>query len=269
MASPQTTQDKGNEFFGAVQIEISTDGISWVDVGAADAAVFTENLVISTLETQNAEDEDLITDQTGTIEFNQFEWRNENARSIMRNGIDTIENIAGTPVVGASQTAASGSWNYNKFIKIENQNGDGSIISVTSVTGGTDGLLTVDVDYYIGRNDLGEYGIFIIDSATVTTEAQDMVIVYDYTPNASTRYWSGGIQDVPQFQTRLTNTETIDGVSVTNRWVFPKTNLGTGWTFEFKKYNDEDTRVFSPVTINVKQDNTQDAGKRLYYREES
>ena len=203
MASPQTTQDKSNEFFGAVQIEVSETGSTWVDVGAANAAVFTEELVVSTLETDNAEDEDLITDQRGTVTFDGFEWRNESVREIMRNGIDTIENIAGTPVSGATQTVDSGDWGYNDFIIIENQNGDGSIITVNSVTGSVDGALVAETDYFIGQDTLGNWGIFIIDSATVTTEAQDMVIDYDYTPNASTRVWSGGIQDVPQFQMRI------------------------------------------------------------------
>jgi len=80
---------------------------------------------------------------------------------------------------------SSGSWNYNNFIRITNQNGDGSAITVNSVTGATDGLLVAGTDYYVGQNDDGEYGIFIIDSATVTTETQDITIDYDYTPNSS------------------------------------------------------------------------------------
>lgn len=95
----------------------------------------------------------------------------------------TTSNVAGTLVSGATQTAASGAWAYKQFIKIENQNGDGSAITVNSVTAATDGALVADTDFYVGQNDAGEYGIYVIDSATVTTTSQALTIDYDYTPN--------------------------------------------------------------------------------------
>lgn len=88
-------------------------------------------------------------------------------------------------VSSASQVVAADSYWYNQFIKIENQNGDDSAITVNSVTAWTDWLLVADTDYYIGQNEAGEYGIFIIDSVTVTTLSQTMTLDYDYTPNAS------------------------------------------------------------------------------------
>jgi len=97
----------------------------------------------------------------------------------------TVTVTAATLVSGATQTVLADSYEFNQFIKIENQNGNGGAITVNSVTGGTDGLLVADTDYYIGQNEAGEYGIFIIDSATVTTVSQNMVLDYDYTPNAS------------------------------------------------------------------------------------
>ncbi len=96
----------------------------------------------------------------------------------------TIENVAWTIVNNFSQEVASGDWNYNKFIPLTNQNGDGSAITPDSVTAGTDGALVLDTDYFLTDVD-GVKGIMIIDSTTVTTEAQTITIVYDYTPNAS------------------------------------------------------------------------------------
>jgi len=52
------------------------------------------------------------------------------------------------------------------------------------VTGGTDGLLVADTDYFVGQNADGDTIITIIDSTTVTTEAQTMTVVYGYTPSA-------------------------------------------------------------------------------------
>jgi len=117
-------------------------------------------------------------------------WDMENV-SKLSGGIYTYTAVAGTPVIGASQTASSGAWGYNDFILIENQNADLAAVSITTVTGGTNGLLVADTDYYVGTNEKGESGIFIIDSATVTTEAQDMVIVYDYTPATGKLITSG------------------------------------------------------------------------------
>jgi len=97
----------------------------------------------------------------------------------------TTSSVAGTLVSGADQVVASGAWSYNGFIKIANQNGNGSAITVNSVTGSVNGVLVAGTDYFVGKNEAGEYGITIIDSTTVTTLVQNMAIDYDYTPNAS------------------------------------------------------------------------------------
>jgi hypothetical protein len=267
MANPQTTESQQYELLGAVQIELSADGVTWTDLGAVTTGtVITENSVYSNLENENASDRDSLTDQTATVELNRLEIYNDTIEDIMRGSIDLTTNVAGVLVSAASQTKASGSWSYDKFFPITNQNGDGTIITPTSVTGGTDGLLVEDTDYFVIKNDSGISGIYIIDSATVTTEAQDIVIIYDYTPNASTIRTTGGLNDVDNFQLRLTNVETIQSVARTVQYQFYKCNLASGMNLEIKKYNDEDTRVIDPTTINAKQDITRTIGDRLYKR---
>lgn len=97
----------------------------------------------------------------------------------------TPSDTAASPVAGATQTLASGSWAYNNFYVIENQMGDGSAVTVNSVTGGTDGALTDGNGYHFGTNEDGEYGIYLGDAASeLTTASQAIVIDYDYTPNA-------------------------------------------------------------------------------------
>jgi hypothetical protein len=97
-------------------------------------------------------------------------------------GVATLTTIPGTLVAGASQVVASGAWGYNDFIPIEHQNGNGAIITINSVTGSVDGALVAETDYFKGQDSQGRWGIFIINSATVTTEAQNITINYDYTP---------------------------------------------------------------------------------------
>jgi hypothetical protein len=63
-------------------------------------------------------------------------------------------------------------------------------------------------DYFVIRNAQGDYGIYITNSVDVTTEAQAVVITYNYTPNASTRLTpkTGGI--APSYVVQFTNTDT-------------------------------------------------------------
>jgi hypothetical protein len=133
--------------------------------------------------------------------------------NIIRGGIDTYAAVAGTPVSGASQVIASGAWAYKKFIKIENQNYNGGAITVNSVTAGTDGVLVADTDYYVGQNENGDYGIYVIDSLTVTTLNQTLTINHDYTPAASKTLSSGGKYEIAYKVIRLTNTHPINGTT--------------------------------------------------------
>ncbi len=268
MANPQATETIDNELLGAVSIEVSTNGSSWVDVGAVNSAVLTENMTVSTVETQNAVDRDLITDQTGTLSFDRLEMWKSDVSDIIRSGIDTKETIAASTVSGATQVVASGSWGYNDPFIIENQNGDETQLTINSVTGGTDSLLVADTDYFIGQDENGLTIITVIDSATVSTLSQTMTVDYDYTPSATTRYYTGGFQDFTKFYLRVSNTETINSISTTTRWTtYDNCNLASGEETTFKKYNDGDPRVAVPTTISIKQDITKDIGKRLWYKD--
>jgi hypothetical protein len=198
--------------------------------------------------------------QNGTVTMDWFEQMYSAANEILRGDIDKITNIAGVLVSGATQTVSSGNWKFTKFIKIENQNGDGSAITVNSVTGSVDGLLVVDTDYYVGQNDFDEYGIYIIDSATVTTESQDMVFDYDYTPTATRRIDTGGFDgEIPKFQMKIENIYE-DGDNVTYYiWLCQLTN---GRNLEFKKYNEDDTRLVATVEIEFQLDPARSAADR-------
>lgn len=107
----------------------------------------------------------------------------------MNDGIFTRTVTEAAEVVGESDTVLSGAWSFNTFIPLEGQH-SGTTFSVTSVTGVTNGLLVVNVDY-ITHKVGGLWGITIIDSVTVTTEAQNIAIVYTYTPAAGINYTVG------------------------------------------------------------------------------
>ena len=266
MSNPQTTETTTQVLYGAVKIEVSTTSnfAAAVDIGAVNGAKYTEEMKISTLESDNAVDRDIVTEQKGMIEFEQIQMLNEAARVIMRGTLDTVTPVAGVLVPAATQTIFSGSWGYNTFEPFEHQNGSGAIIAVTSVTGSTDGALVAETDYFIVKAEDGRYGIIVKDSATVTTISQNLALVYAYTPTASVTYETGGKSAVPVFYVRLTNTD--ENGKIVKWETLGKCNLTKGDEIVFKKYNAEDTRVPIPVAIQVRQDITLTVGKQLMKR---
>lgn len=170
---------------GSVRVQVGASFGALTDIGALRNPVLTSLAENQAITFDNVDDlKKFVNGQKFQVTFDLCEVNLSNL-AVLDAGLVTLTTVAGTIVNNATQTVASGAWAYNKFIKITNQNGDGSAITVDSVTGGTDGALTANTDYYVGRNNAGEYGIFIIDSSAVTTLSQAIVIQYDYTPNAS------------------------------------------------------------------------------------
>ena len=170
--------------------------------------------LVANIDTSNVID--VQSDDCGTVFKVTDVQANVEAELLENMGRDTIDflftttssNVAGTPVAWALQNVASGSWNYNNFIKIANQNGNGSAITVNTVTGSVDGALVAGTDYFVGQNEAGEYGIFVIDSATVTTEVQDIDLDYDYTPNAAEQaIIDVNSTEVKSFEVKITATQ--------------------------------------------------------------
>jgi len=266
MAEPQTTETIAYQLNGAVMIEVAElESSTWVDAGAVIGAKFNEELTVSTIESDNVEDRKLVTDQKAMIEFEQIEFMNDDVREITRGGLDLVTNIPATPVSAHNQTALDGAWSWNVPIALTFKNSSGAMITPTTVTGGTDGLLVEDTDYFVSKIGSVSY-VTIVDSATVTIEGQDMVIVYDYTPIASQEVTTGGISVIPEFQARFTNTDE-NGKIV--QWLFFKCSITKGFELEFQKYNAEDSRVKNPTSFEAMKDSSLANGAQLYKKTET
>jgi len=260
-----SVQDLTAIFRGSAQLEIApynagsvatmaastdaTDAVSWVDVGSIDGLVFSEALTSTQLKGDNALEVKYVSEQTLALEFNQREAIREAVREVLRGAFD----VSGTPVAAGivnnhSYVVSSGAWNYNKFIALDHQNGAGTIITPDSVTGGVNGALDVNVDYVITEQSPGSgiWGIVLTDSAAgkITTEAQTITIVYDYTPNASQTTYFGGKTSLPYFMARLSNVNE-DG-DLVRFWAW-KLSLNTGMEFAFKKDDDADPTVTQAI----------------------
>jgi hypothetical protein len=176
-------------------------------------------------------------------------------------GLATVTQNAGTLVSGASQVVSSGEWGYNDFIKIENQNGDGSAITVNSVSGATDGALVEETDFYVGQNDHDEWGIFIIDSATLTTESQDITINYDYTPNAS-KELNAGTSTLELTAKIVRFTHTDENGKKFELTIWSATPSG-GFTITFPAATNDQVMTL-PISLEGKPDTSRADGKQLF-----
>jgi len=143
-----------------------------------------------------------IAEETATSTFTLFEIDLETVTKLNGN-VGKYTSVSSAPVVGAGQTIASGDWEFNKPVEFNVMSTTEP--SMTSVTGGTDGALVKDTDYFITKGDGNSWTINVIDSTTVTIEAQDIVMVFDYTSVESEVMTSGGGVNQDNVAIRLTN----------------------------------------------------------------
>ena len=174
----------------------------------------------------------------------------------------------------------SGNWSFDTPILLTAQNADGTAPTIDSVTGGTDGALTEDTDYFLTVID-GDYYITVIDSSTVTTTAQSITIQADYTPAARTRRSTGGLTNQTPIEVRLTNRnpDTADaadaastaGISVgdaiwrTTQYVFYRGTVSTGETVTFPAETGTETIIRYPFEGTFILDPTRTAGDQLFH----
>jgi hypothetical protein len=176
-------------------------------------------------------------------------------------GMYTLTNTAGTPVAGATQSVASG-YDYDTFIPIANQNGDGSAITINSVTqdpSGTPTPLVLDTDYFKGFSN-GIYGIWVKDTAT-SDNAFDFEIDYDYTPNASKKLTAGtsSITITPK-ALRFKHT---DSNSKSRYMVVYSAIVQPGFTFTFGSAENEGIETIA-ITMQGDLDTSRADGDQLF-----
>jgi len=250
-----------------MNIAISTDsGSSWSDIGLlAGGATLTHNFTKQTINGGNKNKiVDRIKDQTVALAPSALWSQDLAVFEKLGGGLYTRTAVAGTPVTGASQVVAANGWAYQKFIKLTNQNYDGSAVTVNSVTGSVDGLLAVNTDYYIGRNEAGEYGIFVLDSATVTTVNQTLTINTDYTPAASSYITAGtSLLELTSFQVRMRHYTDV-GLTAFDQEVYVyNAATDSGIQFNFKGQN-EDGLFETTMSFTGSLDESRTSGDQLF-----
>jgi hypothetical protein len=262
-----SVQKKSAIRFGSCKIEIGDTVPSLEDIGIVKSVVFTEELTFSDRGADNADMIRFLRKVQAIVTGDQEELDLEMLFKL-RGEIDSYSTVAGTEVPGAVQVIYAGSWGYNDFIQIENQMGDKTQPTINSVTGSTDGALVAETDYFVGQDDDGDWGIFIIDSVTVTTENQNITINYDYTPSAAKKLEAGGSgKEMTSKIVRLTNTDENGKVLRLTLW---KVYYNANFNITFQPDEGEDPAA-NPFTLLGVPDTSKAAGKQVYeiYDEQS
>lgn len=164
---------------------VGDDAGSLVDMGALRNVRFTAEAVTTVVNSDNRGEIIRKSRMPGRIEAELLEPADADTLENIFKGLITKSANAGTPLSNEQDVIASGDWAYNTFIPFEYQDSDGTAPTVDSVTGSTDGVLAVNVDYIIVQHDDGRWGIMVLDSTAVTTLSQTITIQIDVTPAAS------------------------------------------------------------------------------------
>lgn len=125
---------------------------------------------------------DYIKKRVGKIAFSLSNINWENIKKF--SDTDFFETVAGIEVPGAVQVLSDSE--ADTFYKIENQNGDKSLITVNSL-----GSLTEGADYFVMKDSNGDSGVVL-----TADQAGDLTMNYDYTPAAKKVYEYGGAKTV-------------------------------------------------------------------------
>ncbi len=267
---------------GSAAIQYTTDNFaSFTGLGAADTIVMTETITPLDGEPGNAVKPrrvDGVASQTVATTFNMWEYDLDKIAAL-RGGIDSVVDTAGTPVTGHSQVIASGGWAYDVPVELEGQNATGLAPTITSITGSTDGALTVRTDYVLQKDASTKiWSVVFTDSTTITTLSQTMTVLYDYTPSVKKEVFTGGFTAASRVGIRLTNRTVDKADSVVaaeltiavgaDYWDVTEYDIfycvvNVGETFTAKDKNDTSPAVVLPMGLIGESDPTRVDGKNL------
>jgi hypothetical protein len=201
---------------------------------------------------------DYVKNMKATASFTLYQINMTNLQEML-DGIATVTATAGAPVTNFQQFAASGGWAYLGFIPFEHQNATGVVPTNITVIGSVDGSLVADTDYFVVKDENGAWGVYVKDTATVTTLAQILTIEYDYTPAASYTLKMGAASD--ELTAKVVEfSKTID-TKVFRARLWSATNE-SGFTLAFPD-SASDEPASMPMTLSGDLDTTKTTGEQL------
>ena len=273
---PNQTSKKNFFFPDGCEVSISTDnGSSFFDVGAIEGdTVATLNYDTNQTTTANAgKTAKQAKNMNITGNCNIINYEAEVLEKIS-GGIITRSTVAGTPVASPdNQVVLSGTaTDKTPYAMVIADAGvpfsPNAEPVITSVTGGTDGLLTVDVDYTIIPDTNASSGysvVFNLAGTNLTTLAQDITIVYgSNTPIAETQLDFGSTTLVlDDYILRFTHYTDSAKTAFDRRLFIYSTNMDSGGVaFNFNGADSDGVEAI-PFSFTGDLDTNRDDGKQL------
>jgi len=168
---------------GSVRVLVGDDFSSLVDVGALRNPIFKSLAENQAVKFDNVPDlNKFVLGTRVQVTFDLAEINFDNM-AVLDGGILNLNVVAGTPTPVVAEAHGTG-WVIGQPIRINNKNGDNTIVSTIVVKSGITTLaLTTDYKTYVGDGTNGTLGFTYI--TPVSAQVGAITFGYSYTPNAS------------------------------------------------------------------------------------
>jgi hypothetical protein len=258
MGYQTTLQNQNHLRTGSAKLEVSDDGLSFVNLGVLNKPSFADKLNPTPIHSGNG----------GTIEVLSKEPECEvSAESLeidltflnlIRGGIDSYSTTAGTPVPVTAEAHGTG-WTQGRPFGLTYKNGDNTVVaSITVKGGGSSLILNTDYRIYVGDGTNGVLGVTYV--TPITSQAGAITVDYTYTPNQNKILSSGGNKTIAFRYIRLTNTNASNKKFQID--VYRAFN-DEGIKFDFPDDDDAKVMVYG-VKFKGTKDPTRVAGDQLF-----
>jgi hypothetical protein len=211
MSNQTTIQKKNSLRYGSTRLEIGTTLSSLVDIGALRGVSLEQLGEVTSIKFDNVPEIKMAKDQDKFAVKAELAEINFTNLALMSGGIITVTNNAGSPVSDDTQVFSQTEWEFDKVVELNGQNSDGTAPNIDSVTGSVDGATT---DFKLVKLQNGNWAVSINSGGSITTEAQDITVQYDYTPSASKEITFKSKAVLEDRYMRLVNTNQ-DGKTIT------------------------------------------------------
>lgn len=258
MAYQTSVQNSKTIRFGSAKIEGGETVDSLINVGLAAGVEFTEDSEPRIIKPDNGPEFEIgRINHTATVKFEMWEFNLSNIY-MLRGGGDVLTTVAGeaTSVTNEAHTLTG-----VESVRLNNKNGDGSIVSSIVVTDASGNAAVQNTDYVISVDPEGFTTIARVAASTVITSGEGVLVDYSYTPAEAYKFTTGGKDSaVSPRVIRLTNTNS-DGKVFRITLYAAKNQKG----IELKLPGDDSADNLKPsMELKATKDITRVAGDQLY-----
>lgn len=207
MVNYQTTTQKPTSIrFGSAKIEVGDTVGNLTNLGLATGIEFNEEFEVVVFKADNGpEINGPVKNHYAKVKFELWEVDLTNLH-LIRGGMDLL-----TPTTGTEQTVTDElhTLSGTGLVRLNFANGNGTEVSITAVKDSTNATAERNTDYVVGVDSAGYTVIGRVSASSVIADGEAVKVTYKYTPNASVKLSSGGLNTVNPRVVRLTNTNSL------------------------------------------------------------